>query len=126
MRDLVIADPNYPSQIVPPVAAMQDRGSTLFDDRLTGTGTASTVTKAITYCKDIRGCGEADYRSVVAGTTLNFLENCVPRLNGVMTISGLFFNQADADQLNDMIALIRAATGGGFDAAAVNVCGTIN
>lgn len=125
MLTLPESDPAYSSGIIPVIANMQDRGTTLFDDKLTGSGTGSSITKAVGYCKDIQGCGDADYRKVVAAVTLNYLANCIPVLNGVLTLSGLFRNLATTAQLDDMITVLRTAGQGGFDGNASVICGVI-
>lgn len=109
------------TKVLPVLANMQDRGSILFDSK-DGSNTASTIQKAITYCKDLQGCGDADYRSVSAAVSLNFLDNCTPRLNGVLSVSGLFYKSASPENITDMLFALRDATGAGFDQAAGFVC----
>lgn len=102
----------------PPAARFEDRGI-FFIDPITG----SQVQKPISYCKDIRKCGVFDYRSVSASATLNYLENCTPRLNGVMSISGLFYQGASATYFDEMINLI--ILGGGPSANLREVASTV-
>lgn len=98
----------------------EDRGPAWFDP-----ATTSSVAKVSTYCKDIRGCGVKDYRSVSAAVTLNYLDGCTPRLNGVLSVSGLFFQNASATDLNTMWGMLQAPTegGAGLLAAASTSCG---
>lgn len=78
-----------------PVQDWEDRGPFLFSPT-----TTSTVQKVISYCKDIRGCGEKEYRSVSAAVTINALVDCTPVLDGVLSISGLFYQSASEAQLD--------------------------
>lgn len=125
MITLPVVDPNFSSGPVPIIANMEDRGQFLFDSKLGGQGTGSTIQKVLTYCKDIRGCGAADYRSVSAAITLNYLDNCVPRLNGVLSVSGLFFQQASTANLADMWGVILSPLGSNLEAAAQSLCPVI-
>lgn len=112
-------DVGFPSGIVPELAQYDDRGDIWFD-----ADTTSSTKKSTSYCKDVIGCGNFEYRQVGGVVTLNRLDGCTPRLNGVLSISGLFYNQATVPQLDDMIKIIRiAGTGsGGFDEQASLTC----
>lgn len=106
MQTLPDFDPTYASAVIPPDARFEDRGTIWYDPI-----TASTVQKVSSFCKDIQGCGDKDYRSVSAATTLNFLEGCVPTLNGVWAVKGLFFEQATNSQLVDIASFLSTKSG---------------
>lgn len=100
--------PGYVLGILPPASEWEWRGTQAFHPK-----TGSSVSAAISYCKDIRGCGAKDYRNVSAVITLNYLDECVPRLNGVISISGLFYNSATKTEVQAMLdALMGGSIGG--------------
>lgn len=87
----------YVNGIIPPYAGWENRGNQFFHPE-----TGSSLAFPIGYCKDIRGCGDKTYRNFSVVTTLNYLDGCVPRLNGVLSISGLVLNSATPSQVDAM------------------------
>lgn len=83
--------------IIPPYAQWENRGNQFFHP-----DTGSSLSYPISYCKDIRGCGNKSYRNFSVVVTLNYLDGCVPRLNGVMSISGLVLRNATPSQLDHL------------------------
>jgi len=83
--------------IIPPYAQWENRGNQFFHPE-----TGSSLAFPIGFCKDIRGCGDKTYRNYSVVTTLNYLDGCVPRLNGVLSISGLVLNSVTKTQLDHM------------------------
>jgi hypothetical protein len=105
--------------IIPEDVLFEDRGNAFFEPT-----TASQKSKPRTYCKDVIGCGTRDYRSVGVDVTLNYLDGCKPRLNGVLSISGLYFNNATPEQFGEMGAWAVADMNGtdGFQTKSAEVC----
>lgn len=85
----------------------EDRGTLWFSEV-----NASTSQKVQSYCKDIAGCGDKDYRSVSGAVTLNYLDGCVPTINGVLSMKGLFFNNASGDNILEMGSIILGSPAG--------------
>jgi len=89
------------------VSTWEDRGTMFFD-----TETTSSVTKPIAFNKDVRGCGEKDYRAVSSALTLQYLDGCTPRLNGVLSLSGLFYQGALSTEIDDMVYVLLSGSNG--------------
>lgn len=100
----------YSGGILPPGEEWEWRGTQAFHPP-----TGSSISATISYCKDIRGCGTKDYRSVSAAMTINYLDECVPRLNGVVSLSGLFFGGATETQARDLLEALLSGTIGDDD-----------
>jgi len=83
--------------IVPPYSEWENRGNQFFHP-----DTGSSLSFPISYCKDIKGCGDKEYRNVSVVTTLNFLDGCVPRLNAVLSIGALLFQNATPAQMDHL------------------------
>jgi hypothetical protein len=82
---------------------LEDRGNSFFDPI-----TTSSVAKSNSYCKDIRGCGDKEYRSVSSAMSIVYLDECVPVLDGVLSLKGLFYENAGADMVAAMTAILNA------------------
>jgi len=100
----------YSGGILPPGEEWEWRGTQAFHPK-----TGSSISATISYCKDIRGCGTKDYRSVSAAMTINYLDECVPRLNGVISLSGLFYGGATDAHVRTLLEALLSGTVGDDD-----------
>jgi len=91
----------YVNDIIPPYAEWESRGNQFFHP-----DTGSSLSYPIFYCKDIKGCGVKNYRNVSAVTTINFLDGCTPRLNAVLSVQGLLYENATEAQMGHLWAFV--------------------
>jgi hypothetical protein len=110
--------------IIPPAGEWEFRGNQFFHPK-----TGSSLQVPISYCKDLRGCGDKEYRNVSSVVTLNYLDECIPRLNGVLSVSGLFYQSATVDQQDNMWEFIQLGAeqlpGGALSQTLANQAATV-